>query len=60
MNDVESLKEAAAKLLESSKQIDSAIRSLIESNAQNAQAAIAAIQRPKRIIRENGRIVGVE
>ena len=60
MNELDALKEAATKLLESSREIDAAIKQLIAANEQNARAAIEAIQRPKRIIREKGRIVGVE
>jgi hypothetical protein len=60
VNELDALKEAATKLLESSKEIDAAIKQLIAANEQNARAAIEAIQRPKRIIREKGRIVGVE
>ncbi len=60
MNELDALKEAASKLLESSREIDAAIKQLIAANEQNARAAIEAIQRPKRIIRDKGRIVGVE
>lgn len=60
MNELDALKEAASKLLESSREIDAAIKQLIAANEQNARAAIKAIQRPKRIIRDKGRIVGVE
>ena len=60
MNELDALKEAASKLLESSREIDAAIKQLIAANEQNARAAIEAIKRPKRIIREKGRIVGVE
>lgn len=60
MNELDALKEAASKLLDSSREIDAAIKQLIAANEQNARAAIEAIQRPKRIIRDKGRIVGVE
>jgi len=60
VNELDALKEAAGKLLESSREIDAAIKQLIAANEQNARAAIEAIQRPKRIIRDKGRIVGVE
>jgi hypothetical protein len=60
VNELDALKEAASKLLESSREIDAAIKQLIAANEQNARAAIEAIQRPKRIIRDKGRIVGVE
>jgi hypothetical protein len=56
----EFLSDAAKQLVSASDEIQSAIKSLVESNKKNAEAAIAAISKPKRIVREKGRIVGVE
>jgi len=56
----EFLSDAAKQLVSASDEIQSAIKSLVESNKKNAEAAIAAISKPKRIVRDKGRIVGVE
>jgi hypothetical protein len=54
------IKDAAEQLVSASNEIQTAIKALVEANKKNADAAIAAISKPKRIVREKGRIVGVE
>jgi hypothetical protein len=54
------IKDAAEQLVSASNEIQTAIKALVDANKKNADAAIAAISRPKRIVREKGRIVGVE
>ncbi len=55
-----SVRDAADQLVTASQDIKSTIDALIKSNKGVADAAIEAIKRPKRIIRDKGRIVGVE
>ena len=55
-----SVRDAADQLVTASQDIKSTIDALIKSNKSVADAAIEAIKRPKRIIRDKGRIVGVE
>lgn len=55
-----SVQDAAEQLVTASQDIKATIDALIKSNKGVADAAIEAIKRPKRIIRDKGRIVGVE
>jgi len=55
-----SVQDAAEQLVTASQDIKATIDALIRSNESTAKDAIEAIKRPKRIIREKGRIVGVE
>ena len=55
-----SVRDAADQLVTASADIKSTIDALITANKTNAEAAIAAIKKPKRVIRDKGRIVGVE
>ena len=55
-----SVQDAAEQLVTASQDIKATIDALIRSNESTAKDAIEAIKRPKRIIRDKGRIVGVE
>jgi Phage P22-like portal protein len=52
--------DAVDGLAESVQGVRSVVESMTASNNQNAGAAIEAVRKPKRVIRENGRIVGIE
>jgi hypothetical protein len=54
------VQDAAEQLVTASQDIKATIDALIRSNESTAKDAIEAIKRPKRIIRDKGRIVGVE
>jgi uncharacterized coiled-coil protein SlyX len=57
---VKGLSEAVAGMQSTMRQFQSTIDSLMQANANNAKRAAEAIAKPKRVIRENGRIVGIE
>lgn len=57
---VQGLAEAVAGMQDTMRQFQATIDSLIAANAASAKRAAEALAKPKRIIRENGRIVGIE
>jgi hypothetical protein len=57
---VQGLGDAVAGMQDTMRQFQSTIDSLIAANAESAKRAAEALARPKRVIRENGRIVGIE
>ena len=57
---VQGLGEAVAGMQDTMQQFQTTIDSLIAANAASAKRAAEALAKPKRIIRENGRIVGIE
>ena len=57
---VQGLGEAVAGMQDTMQQFQATIDSLIAANAASAKRAAEALAKPKRIIRENGRIVGIE
>ena len=57
---VEGLGESAAAIGDAVVQMRDAIGTLAESNKANVDKALQSINRPKRLVRERGRIVGIE
>ena len=57
---VEGLGESAAAIGDAVAQMRDAIGTLAESNKANVDRALQSINRPKRLVRERGRIVGIE
>jgi len=57
---VQGLGDAVAGMQDTMRQFQTTIDSLIAANAASAKRAAEALAKPKRIIRENGRIVGIE
>ncbi len=55
-----SIKDAVGDLRETVKGFQSAIATFAETTSETSKEAIDALKRPKRILRENGRIVGIE
>jgi hypothetical protein len=56
----ESIKESVGDLSDTMKGFQSAILKFAESSTEASKEAMDALKRPKRVIRENGRIVGIE
>jgi hypothetical protein len=52
--------DAVDGLAESVQGVRSVVESMTASNNENAGKAIEAVRKPKRVIRENGRVVGIE
>ena len=52
--------DAVAGLTESVQGVRSVVENMTVSNNENAGRAIEAVRKPKRVIRENGRVVGIE
>jgi len=55
-----SILDAVGDLRDMVKGFQSAITTFSESNSETSKDVIDALKRPKRVIRENGRIVGIE
>lgn len=56
----DSLAAASSKITQSVQQMAGSVETLAAKQAEAAKAAAAAIEKPRRIVRENGRIVGLE
>jgi hypothetical protein len=57
---VEGLGESAAAIGDAVSQMRDAVDTLTESNKANVDRALESINRPKRLVRERGRVVGIE
>ena len=57
---VKDVQEVVQGLVESFKGFEDSVKMLSDSSKEASQKAIEAIKRPKRVIRENGKIVGIE
>lgn len=56
----DALQVASSKITQSVQQMAGSVESLTAKQVEAAKAAAAAIEKPRRIVRENGRIVGLE
>ena len=52
--------DAVEGLTENVKEVKSVVENMTLSQQENAGRAIDAVRKPKRVIREKGRIVGIE
>jgi hypothetical protein len=57
---VKDVQEVVQGLVESFKNFEDSVKMLSDSSKEASEKAIEAIKRPKRVIRENGKIVGIE
>lgn len=56
----DALQAASSKITQSVEQMAGSVETLTAKQVEAAKAAAAAIEKPRRIVRENGRIVGLE
>lgn len=56
----DALAAASSKITQSVEQMAGSVETLTAKQVEAAKAAAAAIEKPRRIVRENGRIVGLE